>query len=102
VTVCNSKTPDLGSHTRSADILIAAAGRAKLVTADMVKAGAVVIDVGINRLPDGKLTGDVDYEAVRLKAGAISPVPGGVGRMTVAMLVANTVLAAERAAAVSP
>jgi methylenetetrahydrofolate dehydrogenase (NADP+)/methenyltetrahydrofolate cyclohydrolase len=102
VTVCNSKTPDLGSHTRSADILIAAAGRAKLVTADMVKAGAVVIDVGINRLPDGKLTGDVDYEAVRLKAGAISPVPGGVGRMTVAMLVANTVLAAERAAGVSP
>jgi methylenetetrahydrofolate dehydrogenase (NADP+)/methenyltetrahydrofolate cyclohydrolase len=102
VTVCNSKTPDLASHTRSADILIAAAGRPKLVTADMVKSGAVVIDVGVNRMPDGKLTGDVDYEAVRLKAGAISPVPGGVGRMTVAMLVANTVLAAERAAGVSP
>ncbi|MGZ5091422.1 MAG: bifunctional 5,10-methylenetetrahydrofolate dehydrogenase/5,10-methenyltetrahydrofolate cyclohydrolase [Burkholderiales bacterium] len=102
VTVCNSKTPDLASHTRSADILIAAAGRPKLVTADMVKSGAVVIDVGINRMPDGKLTGDVDYEAVRLKAGAISPVPGGVGRMTVAMLVANTVLAAERAAGISP
>jgi len=96
VTVCNSKTPDLGTFTRSADILVAAAGRARLVTGDMVKPGAVVIDVGINRLPDGKLAGDVDYEAVREKAGAISPVPGGVGRMTVAMLVANTVFAAER------
>lgn len=96
VTVCNSKTPDLASYTRSADILVAAAGRTKLVTADMVKDGAVVIDVGINRLPDGKLVGDVDYEAVKAKAGAISPVPGGVGRMTVAMLMSNTVLAAER------
>jgi methylenetetrahydrofolate dehydrogenase (NADP+)/methenyltetrahydrofolate cyclohydrolase len=96
VTVCNSRTPDLGAFTRSADIIVAAAGRAGLVTRDMVKEGAVVIDVGINRLPDGKLAGDVDYEAVREKAGAISPVPGGVGRMTVAMLVSNTVLAAER------
>jgi methylenetetrahydrofolate dehydrogenase (NADP+) / methenyltetrahydrofolate cyclohydrolase len=96
VTVCNSKTPDLASFTRSADILIAAAGRASLVKAEMVKDGAVVIDVGISRLPDGKLTGDVDYEGVRVKAGAISPVPGGVGPLTVAMLVANTVLAAER------
>jgi methylenetetrahydrofolate dehydrogenase (NADP+)/methenyltetrahydrofolate cyclohydrolase len=96
VTVCNSKTPDLASFTRSADILVAAAGRARLVTADMVKRGAVVIDVGINRLPDGKLAGDVDYEAVSAKVSAISPVPGGVGRMTVAMLVANTVAAAER------
>ena len=96
VTVCNSKTPDLGAHTRSADILVAATGRLRLVTAGMVKAGAVVIDVGINRLPDGRLAGDVDYEPVRAKAAAISPVPGGVGRMTVAMLVANTVLAAER------
>ena len=99
VTVCNSKTPDLAAFTRRADILIAAAGRPRLVTADMVKGGAVVIDVGINRLADGKLVGDVDFEAVRATAGAISPVPGGVGRMTVAMLVANTVSAAERASA---
>jgi methylenetetrahydrofolate dehydrogenase (NADP+) / methenyltetrahydrofolate cyclohydrolase len=96
VTVCNSKTPDLPAFTRSADILIAAAGRARLVSADMVKEGAVVIDVGINRLPDGKLAGDVDYDAVKAKASAITPVPGGVGPMTVAMLVANTVSAAER------
>ena len=96
VTVCNSRTPDLGAHTRSADILIAAAGRAGLVKADMVKPGATVIDVGINRLADGKLAGDVDYVAVKERAGAVSPVPGGVGRMTVAMLVANTVAAAER------
>ena len=95
VTVCNSKTPELAAFTRTADILIAAAGRAKLVTADMVKPGATVIDVGINRLPDGKLAGDVDYVPVSAVAGAISPVPGGVGRMTVATLVANTVLAAE-------
>lgn len=99
VTVCNSKTPDLPAFTRSADILIAAAGRPRLVTADMVKFGAAVIDVGINRLPDGKLTGDVDYEPVSAIAGAISPVPGGVGRMTVAMLVANTVAAAEKLSA---
>jgi methylenetetrahydrofolate dehydrogenase (NADP+)/methenyltetrahydrofolate cyclohydrolase len=96
VTVCNSRTPALGDFTRSADILVAAAGRARLVTGDMVKAGAVVIDVGINRLPNGKLAGDVDYAAVSAVAGAISPVPGGVGPMTVAMLVANTVTAAER------
>ena len=96
VTVCNSKTPDLASVARSADILITAAGRPRLVTAEMVKTGAAVIDVGINRLPDGKIVGDVDYDAVKMKAGAVSPVPGGVGRMTVAMLVANTVLATER------
>lgn len=96
VTVCNSQTPDLAAFTRVADIVIAAAGRPRLVTADMVKPGATVIDVGINRLPDGKLAGDVDYEAVSATAGAISPVPGGVGRMTVAMLVANTVAAAEK------
>ena len=96
VTVCNSKTPDLAGFTRAADILVAAAGRPKLVTGDMVKEGAVVIDVGINRLPDGKLVGDVDYGPVSAKAAAVSPVPGGVGRMTVAMLVANTVTAAER------
>ena len=98
VTVCNSKTRDLVRYTRSADILVAAAGRAALVTRDMVSAGAVVVDVGINRLPDGKLVGDVDYEAVRAVAAAISPVPGGVGPMTVAMLASNTVLAAERIA----
>ena len=96
VTVCNSKTPDLAKFTRSADILVAAAGRAKLVTGEMVKDGAVVVDVGINRLPDGKLAGDVHYDAVLPKASAISPVPGGVGRMTVAMLIANTVAAAEQ------
>ena len=99
VTVCNSKTPDLGAYTRSADILVVAAGRAKLVTADMVKPGAAVIDVGINRSAEGKLVGDVDFASVKEVAGAISPVPGGVGRMTVAMLVANTVLAAERSVA---
>jgi methylenetetrahydrofolate dehydrogenase (NADP+) / methenyltetrahydrofolate cyclohydrolase len=100
VTVCNSKTPDLAAHTRTADVLVAAAGRARLVTAEMVKPGAVVIDVGINRDANGKLVGDVDYDPVRELAGAVSPVPGGVGRMTVAMLVANTVLAAERRSAV--
>ena len=97
VTVCNSKTPDLALVARSADILVSATGRAGLVTAEMVKEGAAVIDVGINRLSDGRIVGDVDYEAVRAKAGTVSPVPGGVGRMTVAMLVSNTVLAAERA-----
>lgn len=97
VTVCNSKTPDLASFTRTADVLVVAAGRAGLVTAEMVKPGAAVIDVGINRQADGKLAGDVDFESVKARAGAISPVPGGVGRMTVAMLVSNTVLAAERA-----
>jgi methylenetetrahydrofolate dehydrogenase (NADP+)/methenyltetrahydrofolate cyclohydrolase len=97
VTVCNSKTPDLMAVTRSADILVAAAGRQRLVTAEMMKKGATVIDVGINRLADGRIVGDVDYEAVKATAGALSPVPGGVGRMTVAMLVANTVTAAERA-----
>ncbi len=96
VTVCNSKTPDLGVFTRSADILISATGRPRLVTADMVKPGAVVIDVGINRLPDGKFVGDVDYEAVKEKVAAITPVPGGVGPMTIAMLLSNTVCAAER------
>lgn len=101
VTVCNSKTRDLAVHTRTADVLVSAAGRARLVTADMVKPGAVVVDVGINRGPDGKLVGDVDYAAVGEVASALSPVPGGVGRMTVAMLVANTVLAAERTTAVS-
>ncbi len=96
VTVCNSKTPDLGLHTRAADIVIAATGKARLVTGAMLKPGAVVVDVGINRLPDGKLAGDVDFESAREVAGWISPVPGGVGPMTVAMLIHNTVAAARR------
>ncbi|MCX7890754.1 MAG: bifunctional methylenetetrahydrofolate dehydrogenase/methenyltetrahydrofolate cyclohydrolase FolD [Burkholderiales bacterium] len=97
VTLCNSKTRDLAAHTRAADILVAAVGRPKLVTGDMVKPGAVVIDVGINRLADGKLVGDVDTAAVMGVASHVTPVPGGVGPMTVTMLVVNTVLAAERA-----
>ncbi len=101
VTICNSKTPDLGAMTRQADILIAAAGRPKLVTGNMIKPGAVVIDVGINRLPDGKLAGDVDFQGVLGTASLITPVPGGVGPMTIAMLLENTVLAAERFAAAS-
>ncbi|HEY7658157.1 MAG TPA: bifunctional methylenetetrahydrofolate dehydrogenase/methenyltetrahydrofolate cyclohydrolase FolD [Burkholderiales bacterium] len=96
VTICHSKTRELAEHTRRADILVAAAGRAGLVTADMVKPGAAVVDVGINRLPSGKLAGDVDFASVRAVAGYITPVPGGVGPMTVAMVIANTVLAAER------
>ena len=96
VTICHSKTRDLASVTRQADILIAAVGRAKLVTADMVKPGACVIDVGVNRLPDGRLAGDVDFDAVKEVAGCITPVPGGVGPMTVAMLIVNTVRAAEQ------
>ena len=96
VTVCHSRTRDLGEVTSRADILIAAVGKPGIVTADMVRDGAAVIDVGINRLPDGRLGGDVDYETVREKAGWITPVPGGVGPVTVAMLIANTVAAAER------
>ena len=96
VTVCHSRTRDLGNHTRRADILVVAAGRPKLVGAGMVKPGAAVIDVGINRLPDGKLVGDVDFAVVQEVAGWITPVPGGVGPMTVAMLIANTVRAAEK------
>jgi methylenetetrahydrofolate dehydrogenase (NADP+)/methenyltetrahydrofolate cyclohydrolase len=98
VTVCNSKTPDLGSFTRSADILVVSVGRAGLVRGDMVKPGASVIDVGVNRLPDGKLAGDVDSAGVAQHAGYLTPVPGGVGPMTVAMLIENTVKAAERLA----
>ena len=96
VTVCNSKTPDLASFTRTADVLVAATGHAGLITADMVKRDAVVIDVGINRLADGRIVGDVDYDSVKEKAAAITPVPGGVGPMTIAMLIGNTVTAAER------
>lgn len=98
VTIAHSKTHDLASHTRTADILIAAVGRRNLVTAEMVKPGAVVIDVGTNRTPEGKLAGDVDFDNVRHVASWISPVPGGVGPMTIAMLLTNTVEAAERRA----
>jgi methylenetetrahydrofolate dehydrogenase (NADP+) / methenyltetrahydrofolate cyclohydrolase len=96
VTVCNSKTRDLRQYTSLADILIVAVGKPGVVDGSMLKPGAVVIDVGINRLPDGKLTGDVDFASASLVASRITPVPGGVGRMTVAMLIANTVTAAER------
>lgn len=96
VTICHSKTKDLSFYTKNADILISAVGRPGLITADMVKEGAVVIDVGINRMPDGKLTGDVDFEAVKNVASVISPVPGGVGPMTIAMLMKNTVEAAKK------
>ena len=95
VTICHSKTADLAAVTAQADILVAAVGRAKLITADMVKPGACVIDVGINRLADGSLAGDVDFAAARAIAAWITPVPGGVGPMTVAMLIVNTVRAAE-------
>ena len=98
VTVCHSQTRDLAFHTRRADVLVAALGKARFVTADMVKPGAVVIDVGINRLPDGKLCGDVDFAGVSEVASAITPVPGGVGPMTITMLLANTLEAAEREA----
>lgn len=95
VTVCHSKTKNLAAHTQNADILIVAIGCANFVTQEMVKEDAVVIDVGINRLPNGKLAGDVDFESVKNKAAAITPVPGGVGPMTIAMLMENTVFAAE-------
>jgi methylenetetrahydrofolate dehydrogenase (NADP+)/methenyltetrahydrofolate cyclohydrolase len=98
VTIAHSRTRDLPAVTRGADILVAAVGRRDLVTAEMVKPGAVVIDVGTNRTPEGKLAGDVDFAAVREIAGWISPVPGGVGPMTITMLLVNTVEAAERRA----
>jgi len=96
VTVCHSRTVNLQAHTQRADILVAAIGKAKFITADMVKYGAVVVDVGVNRV-DGRICGDVDYEAVCQKASYITPVPGGVGKMTIAMLMDNTVTAAEKA-----
>jgi len=99
VTICTSKTRNLAQFTRDADILVVATGKPRMVTAEMVKPGAVVIDVGINRLPDGKLCGDVDFDAVKEVAGYITPVPGGVGPMTITMLLCNTILAAERAQA---
>jgi len=98
VTICTSRTRDLSQFTQIADIVVAAVGKAGLVTADMIKAGAAVIDVGMNRLPSGKLAGDVDFEHVKEKAGYITPVPGGVGPMTITMLLANTLKAAELAA----
>ena len=98
VTVCHSQTRDLAFHTKRADILVAAVGRPRMITGDMIKPGAVVIDVGINRTEDGKLCGDVDFDSAQAVAGAISPVPGGVGPMTITMLLANTLEAAERAA----
>lgn len=97
VTVCHSKTRDLPSVCRRADILVSAVGKAKFVTADMVKDGAVIIDVGMNRDENGKLCGDVDFEPVSEKASYITPVPGGVGPMTITMLLKNTVTAAKRA-----
>lgn len=99
VTLCNSKTRDLAAHTRRADVLVVATGKPGMVTGDMIKPGAVVIDVGINRLPDGKLVGDVEFSSASQVAGAITPVPGGVGPMTIAMLLVNTLEAAERSAA---
>ncbi|MDD2648111.1 MAG: bifunctional methylenetetrahydrofolate dehydrogenase/methenyltetrahydrofolate cyclohydrolase FolD [Eubacteriales bacterium] len=95
VTMCHSRTQNLKEFTKTADILVAAVGKAKFITADMVKPGAVVIDVGINRV-DGKVVGDVDYDSVSEVAGYITPVPGGVGKMTITMLLDNTVEAAER------
>ena len=102
VTICHSRTPDLGAVIRQADVVVAAVGKPRMISADMVKPGAAVIDVGINRIPDGpnagKLCGDVDYAALLGKAGCMTPVPGGVGPMTIALLLENTVRAAELAA----
>jgi methylenetetrahydrofolate dehydrogenase (NADP+)/methenyltetrahydrofolate cyclohydrolase len=92
VTVCHSKTPDLARETREADILVVAAGKPRVITKGMIKPGATVIDVGVNRMPDGKLCGDVDFEGASEVAGAITPVPGGVGPMTIAMLMKNVVM----------
>ncbi|MEM5328021.1 bifunctional methylenetetrahydrofolate dehydrogenase/methenyltetrahydrofolate cyclohydrolase FolD [Paraburkholderia sp. JHI2823] len=96
VTICHAKTRDLAHHTIHADILVVAAGKPGLIKAEMVKEGAIVIDVGINRLADGRIVGDVDFEAVRARASWITPVPGGVGPMTVTMLIENTLRSAER------
>lgn len=97
VTICHSGTADLGAMTRQADIVVAAVGKRNVLTADMVKPGAVVIDVGMNRNDEGKLCGDVDFDGVKEVAGWITPVPGGVGPMTIAMLLVNTLESAERA-----
>jgi len=97
VTICNSKTRDLAHHTKDADVLVVATGKPKMIAGDMVKSGSVVIDVGINRLPDGKLCGDVDFDTAKYIASWITPVPGGVGPMTITMLLMNTLEAAEKA-----
>lgn len=99
VSVCTSRTQDLKFYTSMADILVVATGQPEMITGDMIKPGAVVIDVGINRLDDGRLVGDVDFDSCKEVAGHITPVPGGVGPMTITMLVANTVLSAENALA---
>jgi methylenetetrahydrofolate dehydrogenase (NADP+)/methenyltetrahydrofolate cyclohydrolase len=99
VTICHSATADMGHHTRQADVIVAAVGKRNVLTADMVKPGAVVIDVGMNRNDEGKLCGDVDFAGVQEVASHITPVPGGVGPMTITMLLVNTLEAAERAAA---
>jgi methylenetetrahydrofolate dehydrogenase (NADP+)/methenyltetrahydrofolate cyclohydrolase len=96
VTICNSKTRDLNAHTKRADVLVVAVGKPNFVTGDVIKPGAVVIDVGINRLPNGKLCGDVEFESAKEVAGFITPVPGGVGPMTITMLLQNTIEAVER------
>lgn len=98
VTICHSRTTDLAAHTRRADVLVAAVGRPQMINGGMVKPGAIVIDVGINRLPDGRVVGDVDFESVSGVAGYVTPVPGGVGPMTIAMLLENTLLSAEQRA----
>ena len=96
VTICNSKTKDLTAHTKDADVLVVATGKPNMITGNMIKPGAVVIDVGINRLPDGKLCGDVEFDTAKYVAGWITPVPGGVGPMTITMLLMNTLEAVER------
>ncbi|MFT5049875.1 MAG: methylenetetrahydrofolate dehydrogenase (NADP+)/methenyltetrahydrofolate cyclohydrolase [Chlamydiales bacterium] len=102
VSICHSRTVDLAQHCRSADVLVAAVGRAKLIQGDWIGPGAVVLDVGINRGADGKLVGDVDFAAASEKASAITPVPGGIGPMTIAMLMKNTLLAALAASGIAP
>ena len=97
ITICTSQTRELANHTRSADIIVMATGKANLLTSDMIRTGATVIDVGINRLVNGRLCGDVEFSGVKEKAGYITPVPGGVGPMTITMLMNNTIEAAERA-----
>jgi methylenetetrahydrofolate dehydrogenase (NADP+)/methenyltetrahydrofolate cyclohydrolase len=96
ITVCHRFTPDIRAHVESADLLVVAVGKPGLVPGDWIKRGAVVVDVGINRLPNGKLTGDVQFDSARARASWITPVPGGVGPMTVAMLMKNTLEAAQR------
>ena len=98
VTICHSRTPDLAAITRQADVIVAAVGKRNVLTADMVKPGAVVLDVGMNRNDEGQLCGDVDFDGVKNVASYITPVPGGVGPMTITMLLVNTLQAAERTA----